>query len=101
MTLRLVEWLDARGRWEHASRTADALAALDDLERIGREELAAAHTALPLYLCDSRMGHLNHGRGCFTAMSILDKIEALQRVVERQLPEARRRAGERGRGAAP
>ena len=101
MTLRLVRWLDARGRWEQAPGAHDALAALDELERIGREELAADREALPLYLCDSRMGHLNHGRGCFTALSIVDKIEALERVLEREIPDARRQADQRGQGAGP
>ena len=68
--------------WRKAQGTADALDALNELEKVGREELAADRAALPLYLCDSRMGHLNHGRGCFTAMSILDKIDALERVLE-------------------
>ncbi|MBI5394247.1 MAG: hypothetical protein HZA91_03025 [Verrucomicrobia bacterium] len=92
MTLRLARWFDARNRWQKATTPAEAQAALDELEKIGREELAATRAALPLYLCDSRMGHLNHGRGCFTAMSILDKVEALERVLKQDLPAARQRA---------
>ena len=94
MTLRLVRWLDARGRWEKAPTAADARRALDELDRVGREELAACRAAVPLYLCDSRMGHLNHGRGCFTAMSILDKIAALERTLAQQIPAARQRIKE-------
>jgi hypothetical protein len=52
------------------------------LYRVGREELAAAQTALPMYLRDSRMGHLNHGRGCFTAMTIAEKIERLKKTLK-------------------
>ncbi len=92
MTLRLARWFDARNRWQRAEKPGEALAALDELEKVGREELAATRAALPLYLCDSRMGHLNHGRGCFTAMSILDKIEALEQVLKQDLPAARQRA---------
>lgn len=91
MTLRLVQWLDARNRLEKAKDRADALQSLDELEKIAREELEADRAALPLYLRDSRMGHLNHGRGCFTAMSIVDKIDALARVVEEEIPAARKR----------
>ncbi len=92
MTLRLARWLDARGRWQTAQKPEDALDALNELEKVGREELAADRAAMPMYLRDSRMGHLNHGRGCFTAMSIFDKIEALERVLEKDLPAARQRA---------
>ncbi|MBM3889516.1 MAG: hypothetical protein FJ388_10360 [Verrucomicrobia bacterium] len=92
MTLRLARWFDARNQLQKAQTPADKLAAIDALEKIGREELAATRAALPLYLCDSRMGHLNHGRGCFTAMSILDKIAALERVLQHDLPAARQRA---------
>jgi hypothetical protein len=94
MTLRLVRWLDARNRLTKAKTSTDALEALKDLEKVGREELTADREALPLYLCDSRMGHLNHGRGCFTALSILDKIEALQRVLDVEIPAARQRVVE-------
>lgn len=93
MTLRLARWFDARNRLEKAQSAAEAIRALDELERTGREELVADRAALPLYLCDSRMGHLNHGRGCFTAMSILDKIEALEEVLETDIA-ARRQAHE-------
>lgn len=92
MTLRLACWFDARNRWQKAQSPAEARAALDELEKIGREELAATRAALPLYLRDSRMGHLNHGRGCFTAMSILDKTEALERTLKQEIPAARQRA---------
>jgi hypothetical protein len=91
MTLRLARWFDARNRWQKAESPAEARAALDELEKIGREELAATRAALPLYLRDSRMGHLNHGRGCFTAMSILDKTEALERTLKQEIPAARQR----------
>jgi hypothetical protein len=90
MTLRLVQWLDARGRLVGARTQPDAQAAIDALERIGREELAAAEAALPLYLGDSRMGHLNHGRGCFTALTILAKIDALRRTLDKELPALRK-----------
>jgi hypothetical protein len=96
MTLRLIQWFDARDRLDKAPDTAQTLAAIDELERIGREELAADREALPLYLCDSRMGHLNHGRGCFTAMSILDKMDALRRVLEYDLPALRAKARHAG-----
>ena len=99
MTLRLVRWLDARERLTKAQGTADSLAALDELEKVGREELAADRAALPLYLCDSRMGHLNHGRGCFTAMSILAKMDALERVLAKDIPAARQEAQKRAPGA--
>ena len=90
MTLRLARWFDARGRLQTASTSAEKNAALDELEKIGREELAADRAALPLYLRDSRMGHLNHGRGCFTAMSILDKIDALHKTLDEELPRLRK-----------
>lgn len=99
MTLRLVRWFDARNKLAEAQDTAAALDALSELEKVGHEELAANRAALPLYLCDSRMGHLNHGRGCFTAMSILDKVDALQRVLEKDLPAARQKAQQQAQGA--
>jgi len=86
-TLRLVRWLDARGRLEKATTADETQAALSELDRVGREELAAAKAALPMYLRDSRMGHLNHGRGCFTAMTIADKIERLERTLDKELPD--------------
>jgi len=89
MTLRLVRWLDARNRLLGAKTAADAEAAAKALDRVGREELAAARSALPMYLADSRMGHLNHGRGCFTAMTIADKIEQLEKTLDRELPALR------------
>jgi hypothetical protein len=89
MTLRLVRWFDARDRLTRAAQPAEARAALDDLEQVGREELAADRAALPMYLGDSRMGHLNHGRGCFTALSILNKIEALEKTLSEELPRLR------------
>ncbi len=97
VTLRLVAWLDARGRLERARTPHERRSALDALERVGRAELAAARAALPMYLCDSRMGHLNHGRGCFTAMSIEAKIAALQKTLDAELPALREQAvgGER------
>jgi hypothetical protein len=90
VTLRLVAWLDARGHWQQARTPDERCSALDELERIGRAELAAARAALPMYLCDSRMGHLNHGRGCFTAMSIESKIAALGKTLDAELPVLRR-----------
>ena len=83
-------WLDARERLAHAGTPEERRAALDALERVGRAELAAARAALPMYLCDSRMGHLNHGRGCFTAMSIESKIAALEKTLDEELPALRR-----------
>ena len=56
------------------------------------EELAAARAALPLYLRDSRMGHLNHGRGCFTAATIEWKIGLLERALAEELPALRKAA---------
>jgi hypothetical protein len=97
VTLRLVRWLDARDRFYAAKDRADAAAALDDLERTGREELTAARTALPLYLRDSRMGHLNHGRGCFTAGTIEWKIGLLDRTLAEELPKLRVAADESGK----
>jgi len=91
VTLRLVQWLDARERLYAAKDTAGRLAALNDLERTGREELAAARAALPLYQADSRMGHLNHGRGGFTAATIEWKIDQLERTLTEDIP-ARRQA---------
>jgi hypothetical protein len=99
MTLRLVRWFDARNRLAKATRPEDSRAAVDELEAVGREELAADRAALPLYLCDSRMGHLNHGRGCFTAMSILNKIEALERVLAEDIPAARQQSQRQAKGA--
>ena len=91
-TLRLVRWLDARDRLYAAHNEAARKAALDALEQIGREELAAAQAALPLYRRDSRMGHLNHGRGCFTAMTIQWKIDLLRRTLDQELPALRKAA---------
>jgi hypothetical protein len=90
MTSRLVRWLDARDRLPRATTAADAKAALDELDRVGREELAAARAALPMYLRDSRLGHLNHGRGCFTAMTIVDKIDRLETTLDKELPALRK-----------
>ena len=89
VTLRLVAWLDARDRLDEAGTPEERRSALNELERVGRAELAAARAALPRYLCDSRMGHLNHGRGCFTAMSIESKIAALQKTLDEELPALR------------
>ena len=88
MTLRLVAWLEAG---EDSSRPArpTSSTALDQLDAGGRG-VAAARAALPMYLCDSRMGHLNHGRGCFTAMSIESKIAALEKTLDEELPALRR-----------
>lgn len=99
MTLRLVRWFDARDRLTKATNAAESLAALAELQKIGNEELGAVRAALPLYLCDSRMGNLNHGRGCFTAMSILDKLDALQRVLQHDIPAAKQRAQQRIKGS--
>ena len=90
MTLRLTRWFDARNRLAKATRPAESRAALDELEAVGREELAACQAAVPMYLGDSRFGHLNHGRGCFTALSILDKIETLEKTVNEELPATRK-----------
>jgi len=92
VTLRLVRWLDARGRFYAAKNPVEAGTALDELERIGREELDAARAALPLYLRDSRMGHLNHGRGCFTAATIEWKIGLLERTLSEELPALRKKS---------
>ena len=66
----------------------------DELERIGREELSAARRALPMSLRDSRLGHLNHGRGCFTAMTIAWKIGLLEHALADELPALRHAARE-------
>ena len=63
----LVAWFDARDRWQHAATDEQRMAALDALARIGRIELTATRQALPMYVRDSRLGYLYHGRGCFTA----------------------------------
>ena len=89
MTLRLIRWFDARERLQKAQTPAERLSAMDALEKIGREELAAARAALPLYLRDSRMGNLNHGRGCFTAQTIINKIDSLQKTLDEDLPRLR------------
>ena len=86
VTLRLARWLAARDRFYAVETQAAKTAALEQLDRIGREELSAARLALPMYLCDSRLGHLNHGRGCFTPMTIEWKIALLERVLDEQLP---------------
>jgi hypothetical protein len=91
VTVRLVRWLDARDKLQKAKTPADAAAALDELEATGREELVAAKQTLDIYLCDSRMGWLNHGRGCFTAESILTKIKALEETLNEELPALRAR----------
>jgi hypothetical protein len=44
-----------------------------------------------MYLRDSRMGHLNHGRGCFTAMTIIDKIEQLEKALNKERNRRRER----------
>ena len=90
VTLRLVAWLDARHRLTDARTSDERRAAINELERVGRAELAAARAALPMYLCDSRLGHLNHGRGCFTAASIEAKIAALEKTLDEELPALRR-----------
>lgn len=92
VTVRLVHWFDVREKLEKAKTPTDAVAALDELETVAREELAAARQAIDLYLCDSRMGHLNHGRGCFTAISILTTIDALERTLNDELPALRVKA---------
>jgi len=89
-TLRLVRWFDARDKLDQARSPQEAAAALDELEAVGRVELAAAEAALPVYLCDSRLGHFNHGRGCFTALSVVDKIVMLRRTLDEELPALRR-----------
>jgi hypothetical protein len=91
VTLRLVGWLDARHRLAESRTVDERRAALDELGRVGRAELAAARAALAMYRFDSRMGHLNHGRGCFTAMSIESKIAALEKTLDEELPALRRR----------
>jgi hypothetical protein len=93
MTLRFVRWLDGRGRLQAARDNSAAQAALDELEKIGREELAADNAALPRYLRDSRLGWLNHGRGCFTAMSILQKMDLLEQTLNVDLPALRANKG--------
>jgi hypothetical protein len=98
MTLRLVRWFDARNTLARAATAADAKTALEVLERAGREELAAAKAALPMYLCDSRMGHLNHGRGCFTAMTIEQKMRQLEKTLNDELPVLRESARKRFAG---
>jgi hypothetical protein len=89
VALRLARWFDARDRLEKARTASEKLAAIDALEEVGREELAAARAALPLYLRDSRMGHLNHGRGCFTAETICWKIGLLEKTLAEELPAHR------------
>jgi hypothetical protein len=86
-TCRLMAWFDARDRWLNASAPTDRQAAAAELARIGREELSAVQAELPMYLCDSRLGHLNHGRGCYTALSILAKTEALEQMLEKGIGE--------------
>jgi hypothetical protein len=85
-TLRLVRWLDARKRLYSPADREAALAAVEALETVGQEELEAVRTALPMYLRDSRLGNLNHGRGCFTAETILWKIGELERTLGQDLP---------------
>jgi hypothetical protein len=92
MTVRLVRWFDARDKLQQAQDSRVAGAALDALEAVGREELAADKAALEMYLCDSRLGYLNHGRGCATALSILAKIDALEKTLQEELPTLRRAA---------
>jgi len=92
VTLRLVAWFDARDRLQHARTADERRASLDALEQIGRQELAAAQATLPMYLRDSRLGYLNHGRGCFTAASIQSKITALEKTLREELPALRQSA---------
>lgn len=93
VTLRLVAWLDAREQWQHAATDDGRRGALDALEQIGHAELAAAQAGLPMYVRDSRLGYLNHGRGCFTAESIRAKIAALEKTLDEELPALRQAAG--------
>jgi hypothetical protein len=92
MTVRLVRWFDARDKLQQAHDPRTAGAALDELEAVGREELAADKAATEMYLRDSRLGYLNHGRGCFTAMSILAKIDTLEKTLREDLPTLRKAA---------
>jgi hypothetical protein len=89
VTLRLVRWLDARNRLHQAENPAERAAALDELESVGHEELSAVRSSLPMYLRDSRLGYLNHGRGCTTAMTIRWKIDLLDRTLTEELPALR------------
>ncbi len=89
VTLRLVRWLDTRNRFCAAKPQTEEAAALDELERIAREELSAARSALPMYVRDSRLGHFNHGRGCSPAMTIQWKIGLLERTLAEELPALR------------
>ena len=89
VTARLVRWFDARDSLYAAEDEPAALAALAQMEKVGREELAAARRALPMYLRDSRLGHLNHGRGCFTPATIEWKIGLLEKTLEEGIPGLR------------
>jgi hypothetical protein len=90
-TVRLMHWFDARRRLLEAETAEEKRAAGDELERIGREELQAAREGLPMFLCDSRLGYLNQGRGVFTAQTILHKIEQLEKILNSELPALRAR----------
>ncbi|NUQ64130.1 MAG: hypothetical protein HUU20_16790, partial [Pirellulales bacterium] len=89
VTLRLVRWFDARDRYYAAKTAEEKNAAIEELDRVGREELAAAEAELPMYRRDSRLGHFNHGRGCYTAMTIEHKIDLLRETLDKDLPALR------------
>ncbi|MBI3920609.1 MAG: hypothetical protein HY318_04240 [Armatimonadetes bacterium] len=92
VTLRLVRWFDARNRLYNPHDAESATTAAEELEKAGREELGEAKGALPMYQRDSRLGYLNHGRGCFTPDTILWKIGLLERTLNEELPRLREAA---------
>jgi hypothetical protein len=93
VTVRLVRWFDARNKLYAAKDGPGALAALTEMEKVGREELNAARTALPMYLRDSRIGYNNDVRGIFTYMTIEWKIACLEKALLKEIPRLRAAAG--------
>jgi len=64
--------------------------------------LKNAHEALPFVCGDSRLGYANSGKseligvprgGIYSAVSIRKKIAQVQRMIDQDIPEYRRRRG--------
>jgi hypothetical protein len=75
---------------------------LQEMASVARAELKNAQEALPFVCADSRLGYANSGKseligvprgGIYSAVSIRKKIAQVQRMIDHDIPEYRRRRG--------
>jgi hypothetical protein len=99
-TLHVVQFYSARDRFHSEASVEHRRRALDEMAAIARAEVDNAGGAVPSVCADSRLGYANSGKndqegvpraGIYSATAIRKKIAQVERVLQTDIPAARKR----------